>query len=139
MSKRTDGIPGSNPDRFATTRKAAGAVEVAGAGRGDPLVGACGNSLFSLFSLFIREYRRSRVMGCIGKTRRERTDGDVGRDWAGEAADFGTARVARCRTDKAGRPAQGAGNHRTCAGTIRRESGYNQEANGSTPDEDCAG
>src|SRR5712691_8249341 len=42
----------------------------------------------------------------VGGTRRERADGDVGRDWAGEAADFRAARAARWRTDKAGRPAQ---------------------------------
>jgi hypothetical protein len=47
-----------------------------------------------------------RVMAGVGRTRRERADGDVGRDWAGEAADFRAARAARWRTDKAGRPAQ---------------------------------
>src|ERR1700730_7664707 len=41
-----------------------------------------------------------------GATRRERADGGIGRDWAGEAADFRAARAARWRTDKAGRPAQ---------------------------------
>src|ERR1700681_1822091 len=51
------------------------------------------------------EYGKACYGRCWG-TRRERADGDVGRDWAGEAADFRAARAARWRTDKAGRPAQ---------------------------------
>ena len=42
------------------------------------------------------------VIGGIGKDEEGRTDGDVGRDWGGEAADFLAARAARCRADKAG-------------------------------------
>jgi hypothetical protein len=34
-----------------------------------------------------------------GGTRRERADGGIGRDWAGEAADFRAARAARWRAD----------------------------------------
>jgi hypothetical protein len=34
-------------------------------------------------------------MAGVGGTRREGADGDVGRDWAGEAADFRAARAAR--------------------------------------------
>src|ERR1700724_3817344 len=54
---------------------------------------------------FVAEYRHSVLWPVLG-ARRERTDGDVGRDWAGEAADFRAARAARWRTDKAGQPAQ---------------------------------
>jgi hypothetical protein len=38
-----DGVPGLTPDRFATIRTGAGAVEAAVAGSVDLLIGACGN------------------------------------------------------------------------------------------------
>jgi hypothetical protein len=38
-----DGVPGSTPDRFATIRTGAGAIEAAVAGSVDLLIGTCGN------------------------------------------------------------------------------------------------
>src|SRR6202035_3483005 len=77
-------------------------------------------------------------MAGVGGARRERADGDVGRDWAGEAADFRAARAARWRTDKAGRSAQRTGNRRTQSCAIRRKSGGDRETEERTPGRDSA-
>src|SRR6516162_3622102 len=59
MPKRTDCIPGSNSDRFATTGRGAGAVEVA-----DPLIGACGNPLFIAAAAADIEAARASIGWC---------------------------------------------------------------------------